>query len=131
MKKTIFSVIMYTILSYLLMVVVPATEYVKWHTAHFYLMGYHVLAYAVGVIIVLSVLAMYIVHHSNRKQLAVVELIFGLAVAVSIGSLLLDFNKYIIFFLRYIYMVFSLTALMSIVGATLLLRKDDNDDKNV
>lgn len=128
MKKASISMIIYIIISYLLTVAIPATEFVKQQKEMFILTADKILIYMVFVILVLSIMEGIIIHSLNKKELKAAVLLNTLIICLILLVLIIDLGRGISIVLRYRFMIFSIVALESLLITRIIIMR--NNQKN-
>lgn len=118
MKKGTVSMIIYLIISYVLTIIIPASKFVQEKKQTFILTADKILLYIVLVVLVLSLIEGFIINRLDKKEIRVALFLSLIIVILLVAALIVDFNKWIVIFIKYRYMIFSIVSLFGLLLTT-------------
>lgn len=130
MKKASISMIIYTILSYILTIIIPKSEFVKEQKEMFILTSDKVLIYIIFVIIILSIIEGFILNSLNKKELKIMTILNVVVICLLLAILIVDSGRGIVIFLKYRFMVFSIISLSSLIISNYVIKEKNNEKEN-
>lgn len=130
MKKASISMIIYTILSYILTIIIPKSEFVKEQKEMFILTPDKVLIYIIFVIIILSIIEGFILNSLNKKELKIMTILNVVVICLLLAILIVDSGRGIVIFLKYRFMVFSIISLSSLIISNYVIKEKNNEKEN-
>lgn len=117
-KKGTVSMIIYLIISYVLTIIIPASKFVQEKKQTFILTADKILLYIVLVVLVLSLIEGFIINRLDKKEIRVALFLSLIIVILLVAALIVDFNKWIVIFIKYRYMIFSIVSLFGLLLTT-------------